>query len=66
MNMLFNNCFQKAGEQNENPGEAPELWKYEKSGSTWQIQKCFDNANATNLTLDNEYNTEWGTPLNWN
>lgn len=66
MNMLFNYCFHNAGEQNENPGEAPELWKYEKGGSAWQIQKCFDNANATNLTSDNEYNTEWGTPLNWN
>lgn len=66
MNMLFNYCFQNTGEQNENPGEAPELWKYEKGGSTWQIQKCFDDANATNLTSDNEYKTEWGTPLNWN
>ncbi|WP_349950176.1 hypothetical protein [Bacteroides cellulosilyticus] len=66
MNMLFNYCFQNAGEQNENPGEAPELWKYERGGSTWNTTGCFYNAKATNLTSNNEYNTEWGTPLNWN
>lgn len=66
MNMLFNYCFQNAGEQNENPGEAPELWKYERGSSTWNTTGCFYNAKATNLTSDNKYNTEWGTPLNWN
>ncbi|MDC7174595.1 hypothetical protein PQH01_00890 [Bacteroides cellulosilyticus] len=66
MNMLFNYCFQKAGEQNENPGEAPELWKYKRGSSTWDTTGCFYKAKATNLTSDNEYNTEWGTPLNWN
>ena len=68
MNMLFNYCFQYAGagKQNENPGEAPELWKYERGGSTWNTTDCFYNAKATNLASDNEYNTEWGTPLNWN
>ena len=66
MNMLFNYCFQNAGEQNENPGEAPELWKYKRGSSTWNTTGCFYNAKATNLTSNNEYNTEWGTPLNWN
>ena len=66
MNMLFNYCFQNAGEKNENPGEAPELWKYKRGSSTWNTTGCFYNAKATNLTLENEYNTEWGTPLNWN
>ena len=66
MNMRFNHCFQHAGKDSTNPGEAPELWKYERGGSTWNTTGCFDNANATNLTLDYEYNTEWGTPLNWN
>ena len=66
MNMLFNYCFHNAGEQNENPGEAPELWKYKRGSSTWDTTGCFYNAKATNLTSDNEYNTEWGTPLNWN
>ena len=66
MNMRFNHCFQHAGKDSTNPGEVPELWKYERGGSTWNTTGCFDNANATNLTLDNEYNTEWGTPLNWN
>lgn len=66
MNMLFNYCFQNAGEKNENPGEAPELWKYKRGSSTWNTTGCFYDAKATNLTSDNEYDTEWGTPLNWN
>lgn len=66
MNMMFNNCFYSVGNTGANLGEAPELWKYERGGSTWSIQQCFEEANATNLTSDNEYNTEWGTPLNWN
>ena len=66
-NMIFNFCFENAGSEADTLGEAPELWKYDKGGSTWTTVRCFEGTNFTNhdATTDGytaEVATAWGTP----
>ena len=60
-NMNFRYCF-KAGNSAIDPGEAPELWKYDKGSATWNTSDCFGNARFTNKDgYTDEVASAWGT-----
>ena len=59
--MNFRYCF-KAGNSAIDPGEAPELWKYDKGSATWNTSDCFGNARLTNKDgYTDEVASAWGT-----
>ena len=59
--MDFSSCFCYAG--TTDPGEAPELWKYNRGSATWTTSDCFSNARFTNKDdYTDEVKSAWGTP----
>ena len=62
--MDFSFCFFNAGYNAIDPGEAPELWKYNRGSATWTTFNCFLDASFTNKDgYTNEMASAWGTPL---
>ncbi|RGU22498.1 hypothetical protein [Bacteroides cellulosilyticus] len=62
--MNFKFCFYNAGYSAIDPGEAPELWKYDRGSATWTTSDCFSRARFTNKDgYTDEVKSAWGTPL---